>query len=153
MLLLASSSGLHLLVGNLVLVDAVQPGLDLRGILGVSQGDEGAETLEVLLLLGILGSGRRLLGLSLEDDNAGRSLGGGSNAELSAGFDKQVGDRMLLAEEGEAHDDLHRGHIRSQDDNALGSVLSADVERAGRGFLDHLVAFFHPTMNHLHLGT
>ena len=132
-------------------MDAVQPGLDLGGVLSVSQSDEGAETLEVLLLLGILGTGGRLLGLSLEDDNAGRSLGSGSNAELRARLDEKVGDRVLLAEEGETHDDLHRGHIGGEDDNALGSVLAADIERTGRSLLDHLVALFDSTMDHLHL--
>jgi hypothetical protein len=76
--------------------------------------------LAVLVLLGGGGSSILLLALRFlhDHDYAGRALRLGRGAELRPGRDEHVGDVVVLAQDGDVRDDVHRGDVAGDDDDA-----------------------------------
>ena len=121
-------------------VDLLDPRLDLHVPLLLSKLHKLLPRLEVLLgrdlaLIGIghLGvlAGSRLLALGLKHNDGGSALGAGGDIELGARLDVEIGDAVLLAEDGEVHDDVHGGDVASDNDKA------GDIRQGRRcGLLD-----------------
>lgn len=70
--------------------------------------------LEVLLAL--------LGGLGGDHDHTGRALGGSGGTELGAGGDEDVGDTVVLAQDGNVRDNIHGGDIGSENDDTAGDI-------------------------------
>jgi len=69
-------------------------------------------------VLVLLAASCGLLTHGLEHDDAGGALGAGGDSQVGARLDEEVGDVVLLAEDGEVHDDVHGGDVAGDDDEA-----------------------------------
>jgi hypothetical protein len=100
--------------------------LDLLALL-LGQASELLEHLGELLIIFLLALASSLGG---NHDHTGGALGSGRGTELGAGGDEDVGDTVVLAENGNVGDDIHGGDVGSEDDNTAGdgdgSVGSGD---------------------------
>lgn len=70
-------------------------------------------TLVELLVLGRLGG---------HHDHTGWALGGGRGTEFGTGSDENVGDAVVLAQNGNVRDDVHGRDIGSENDDSRGNV-------------------------------
>lgn len=96
--------------------------------------------LEVLLAL--------LGGLGGNHDYTGRALGGGGGTELGAGGDEDVGDTVVLAQDGNVRDDIHGGDIGSENDDTAGDIDLSVGGGNGR-FAESLDDFLNTTLEGL----
>ncbi|KAF3398574.1 hypothetical protein F1880_006332 [Penicillium rolfsii] len=55
-------------------------------------------------------------------DNTGRALGGSRGTELRTGGNKDVGNAVVLAQNGNVGDNVHGGDVGSENNNAGGDV-------------------------------
>lgn len=78
-----------------------------------------AEVLAIGILVDLLALAGRLGG---HHDHTSRALGGGRGTELGAGSDENVGDAVVLAQNGDVGDDVHGRDVGSENDNSRGSI-------------------------------
>ena len=144
---------------DLELVGTLDPRLDLDVPLFLRRLDKLLVGLEVLggvdllvigITLGRLLAGR-LLALGLEHDHRGGALGAGGDTKVGARADVQVGDAVLLAQDGEVHDHVHGRDVTGNDDEA-GSVGGRGGGGPEGALLDGLLALFYATVDGLELG-
>ncbi len=141
-------------------MDTLDPRLDLGVPLLLCDLDQflpgleiflGADLLVVIILFALLGTVGRLLALGLEHDDTGSTLGAGRNTEIRARLDVEVGDAVLLAQDGEVHDNIHWGDVAGNDNEAGGSAL-CEQPLLKRAFPDSLLAFLDTAVYRLKLG-
>lgn len=88
-----------------------------------------------------------ILGLSLlasvggDHDNGGRTLGAASGTQLGTRRQENVGDVVVLAEDGDVGDDVHGADVGGEDDDGRGEDLGGG-RVGGGGFADGLDDFF-----------
>jgi hypothetical protein len=96
----------------------------------------------IILLLALLAGGR-----GDHDDGSG-ALGAAGGTQLGARRKEDVGDVVVLAEDGDVADDVHGADVGGEDDNGGSGGLGCGRVR-GCGFADGLDDFFDTTLEAL----
>lgn len=132
------------LLSSLLLHKLHKRGVDLGVILAVVLLVVAALGLLLLRLLAVGGGA-----LLRDHDDRGRALRLGGGAELGAGGDEDVGDVVVLAEDGEVGDYVHGGDVAGDDDDAREGGVSGS--RSG-GLAEGLDDFFYAALEGVVLG-
>jgi hypothetical protein len=118
--------------------------LDLLALL-LGETSELLKDLGELLIIFLLALAR---GLGGNHDHTGGALGSGRGTELGAGSDKDVGDAVVLAENGNVGNDIHGGDVGSENNNTAGGA-DGSVGRRNSGLAESLDDFLDTTLEGL----
>ena len=89
----------------------------------------------IILGLTLLASGRS------DHDDRSRTLGAASGTQFSARWQEDIGNVVILAENGDVRDDVHGADVGGEDDDGWGRNLGCG-RVGGGGFADGLDDFF-----------
>lgn len=99
----------------------------------------------LIILINLLALAGRLGG---HHDHTSRAFGGGRGTELSARGNENVGNSVVLAQNGNVRDDIHGGDISSENDDGGGDI-DGSVGSGNSGLAESLDNFLDTTLERL----